>query len=223
MFLSRKVVSFLLLLPLVFCSCFEMTEEVYVSKNGSGNALVTLNLSESKKNIANFMKMKEMDGMKIPSQEELEQRLNEVKQSLKRSKGITNVKTTDDFENFIFTFTADFDRVESLNKAINKVGEDLNKSTHPTIKKDNFSFVKNRFTRLFDYDLKALNYEKLSAIQKMVAEAGRFVSIYRFDKEIKDHSNKKAKVSPSRKAIKIEHSLADILTGATSIKNIIKF
>ncbi len=223
MFLSQKVVGLLLLLPLIFCSCFEMTEEVYVSKDGSGNALITLNLSESKKNIANFMKMKEMDGMRIPSQGELEQFLLEIKQSLKSSKGITNVKTTDDFENFIFTFTGDFDRVESLNKAINKIGDDLNKSTRPTIKKDNFSFVANRFTRLFDYNLEALNYESLSAVQKMVAEAGRFVSIYRFDKAIKDHSNKTAKVSPSRKAIKMEHSLADILTGTTSIKNTIKF
>ena len=223
MFQFRKLFGLLILLPFFFGSCFEITEEVYVAADGTGNAVITVNMSESKKNIANFMKMKQIDGITIPKKEDLAQLLLEVKQSLSSAKGIRNVQYTSDFEEYVFSFTGDFDAVENLNQAINKVAEDLNKSPYPTIKRDNFAFVKNSFVRYFKYKFSAKNYKKLSIMQKMLAEAARFVGIYRFEKQIKHFSNDKAIISPNRKAIKIEHSLADILTGASSIENTIKF
>ncbi len=207
--------------------CFEIMEEVDMNNNGSGDVTLTLNLSESKDNLKAYWKMDEVQGVDVPKQGEIEEEIKNVKKALSRVKGITNVKTTADYDEFIFTISGSFDNVKALNKGINAVVSELNRTAMPIIKKDNYKFVPGKFTRLFaylpDWKLNDEEYNNLNISARFVMETARVVGIYRFEKPVKSYTNKKAELSPSKKAVKFESNIADLIKGQSSIENEITF
>jgi len=228
--LSMKYLSHFLALCIImlsFSSCFEITEEVNMKSDGSGDMLLTVNMSQSKANLKNYMEMEEVQGIKVPSRSEIEKEIVNVKSVLANVKGLSNVKINTDFEEFIFTVSGRFDNVKTLNVAINKVASKLNKTPFPTIKKKNFDYNTGKFTRYFKY-LKDLNltqqeYDDLNFTARFIMESAKYVSVYRFDKPVKKVTNAKAQVAPSKKAVKLESNFAEILTGKKSIENIISY
>ncbi len=220
-------ILFLTILSLSFSSCFEITEEVNMKSNGSGDMLLTINMSQSKDNLANYMKMEEVQGIKIPSQSEIEKEIGNVKSALAKVDGLTNININSDFTDFIFTVSGKFDNVKTLNTAINKVASELNRTPFPTIKKSNFDYSAGKFTRYFKY-LKDLNftqeeYDGLNFTARFIMESAKYISIYRFDKPVSRVSNTKAQVAPSKKAVKLESNFAEILTGKKSIENVVHY
>ena len=213
--------SFLIFLS--FTSCFEITEEVDMKANGSGILKLTVNLSESKDNLANFMKQGEVEGVKLPSRQEIEQYLTKVQTLLSNVNGITNVQMERDFSEFIFTLSGNFDQVETLNKAINTLADQLNQSPYPSFKATNFSFVNNTFARRFEYPIDADGYKKLGAMERFVLETARLVSIYRFEQRVKKYTNRNARLSPTKKAIMMSHTIGAIAKGDATIENQIEF
>ena len=224
---SITLFSLLISFTLLFSSCFEISEEVNLNNNGSGDVKLTINLSESKQNLAAYLKGGKVEGQAIPSLEELKKEVENIKNALSKVKGMSEVKATTNFEEFVFTLSGKFDKVTTLNKAINKVADELNRSPLPTIKKDNFRHERNQFTRLFKYakDLKLSpeEFNNLNFSARFVMESARYVSIYRFPKPVKKFSNKKAQLSPSKKAIKLEHTIAELARGEASIENTITY
>jgi len=198
-----------------------------MKSNGSGDMLLTVNMSQSKDNLKNYMKMEEVQGIKVPNQSEIEKEIANVKRVLSKVKGLTNVKIKSDFNEFIFNVSGDFDNVKTLNVAINKVASELNRSPFPTIKKDNFDYSQGTFKRYFKY-LKDLNltqeeYDGLNFTARFIMESAKYISVYRFDKPVKRVSNAKAQVAPSKKAVKMESNFAEILTGKKTIENTITY
>lgn len=225
----KYLTQFLLSLAAIFCfsSCFEITEEVNMNSNGSGDMLLTINMSQSKDNLKNYMQMEEVQGVKVPTKTEIDKEISNVKKALAKVDGLSNVKINTDFEEFIFTVTANFTNVKVLNEAINKVASTLNHTPFPTIKKSNFDYSTGKFTRYFKY-LKDLNltqeeYNNLNFTARFIMESAKYITVYRFDKPVKEVSNKKAQVSSSRKAVKLESNFAEILTGKKSIQNTITY
>ena len=210
-----------------FVGCFEIIEEVDMNNNGSGDVTLTVNLSESKDNLKAYWKMDEVQGVEVPKQREIEEEIRNVEKALSRVKGITNVKTTADYDEFIFTIKGSFENVKSLNKGINAVVSELNRTAIPIIKKDNYKFSSGKFTRLYSYGpdwrLNDEEYNNLNISARFIMETARIVGIYRFEKPVKSYTNKKAELSPSKKAIKFESSIADLIKGQTSIENEITF
>ena len=97
---------------------------------------------------------------------------------------------------------------------------------HPVEEVDNFGYSRSSFSRLFKYPVeyvKEEEYKQIPSMQRFVMETGRLVHIYRFKKEVRNFSNKKATLSPSKKAIKLENSIADLILGRGSIENQITF
>ena len=121
-------------------------------------------------------------------------------------------QTTNHFKEFIFKISGKFDNVKTLNTAINKVASELNRTPFPTIKKDNFDYAAGKFTRYFKYlkDLKftQAEYDDLNFTARFIMESAKYISIYRFDKPVKNMTNTKAQVAPSKKAVKLETNLA---------------
>jgi hypothetical protein len=217
----------ILCFSILFTSCFEITEEVDMNNNGSGNVTLTVNLSESKDNLKAYWKMDQVQGVEVPKKTEIDEEIQNVKKALSAVKGISNVTTTADYDEFVFTISGSFDNVKTLNKGINAVVSELNRTPMPTIKKDNFAFAPGKFTRLFKYagDLKLNDeeYDNLNMTARFVMETARVVSIYRFEKPVKSFSNRKAQLSPSKKAVKFESNIADLIKGKASIENEIIF
>ncbi len=221
-----KIFSFLLVASLFLTSCFELKEEISMNADGSGSMTLTINLSQSKQNLANFLKGGEFQGQKLPSKEEIIEKINEAKNILANVEGLSDIQNTTDFENFIFTFSGDFANVEALNNAVNILSEKMNETPYPVEKVRNFSYGGNTFNRLFEYPVDPLDpaeYEKLGSMERFVMESAKIVSIYRFENEVKSVNNQRAKVSPSKKAIKLEHSIADLVKGASTIETAVSF
>ena len=106
----KNVVLFgaIMMLSVFATGCFEIREEVNMNSDGSGQLTLTVNMSESKTNLASYMKMDEVQGMEVPTKEEIEAEIERVKRALANSKGISNVSSSSDFENFIFKIKGDF-------------------------------------------------------------------------------------------------------------------
>ena len=218
---------FLFITTLFFSSCFEITEEVNMKSNGSGDMLLTINMSQSKDNLKNYMTMEEVQGIKIPSQSQIDEEVLNVKKALAKVDGLSHVKIDTDFNEFIFKVSGKFDNVKTLNVAINKVASELNRTPFPIIKKDNFDYAKGKFTRYFKY-LKDLNftqeeYDDFHFTARFIMESAKYISIYRFDKPVKNVTNPQAQVAPSKKAVKLETNFAEILTGQKEIQNVITY
>lgn len=217
----------ILCFSLFFVGCFEITEEVDMNTDGSGDVTLTVNLSESKDNLNAYWKMDQVEGVDIPKKAEIDEKIQDAKRALSAVKGISNVKTNADYESFILTVSSSFSDVEALNKGINVVVSELNSSGWPTIKKDNFDYAPGKFTRFFkygpDWKLNDEEYNNLNMTARFVMETARVIGIYRFDKPVKSFTNKKAQLSPSKKSVKFESNIADLIKGQASIENEISF
>lgn len=209
------------MVSLAMTSCFEITEEITLNVNGSGNMAVTLNMSESKDNLKEYLNAGEINGQKIPDQKELNSFLNKMKESLAAVKGISNVQQTSDFNEFIFTFTGDFTNVKAMNTAVDKLTKEVSRGML-TIE-NSYEYANGKFTRSFGRAVDPKDYDSIPIMQRFVLESARMVSIYRFNKPVKKVSNIDAVVSPSKKAVKFESTLGDIAKGAKTVENTVSF
>lgn len=215
----------LLLISLMFTSCFEIKEEVNMFKDGSGEVIMTVDLSESKDNLKSYMQMEEFQGQRIPKPSEIDEYIERISNVLKRVEGLSNVQSTSDYEDFVFAFSGDFTDVDVLNKAVNTLSDEMSKSVSEAhrLKKDNFRQTKNQFQRLFDYPIDYSLYEKLGSMQQFVMESAHITSIYRFPQAVKSVSNGNAKLSSNRKAVMFRSTVAEIAKGNTKLANTISF
>ena len=219
--------KFLLILVLAatlpLTGCFEILEEVDLNDDGSGTLSLTINLSESKANLANYMKMKEVQGIRVPTQQEIEAEIGKIKKALASANGISNVVAASDFEDFIFNIKGDFTNVKDLNNAINFVADAINRTPFETIKLDNYDYTTKAFRRYFNYPVTLLDYDQLPTMQRYMLETARIVSVYRFQKPIRTYTNEQAQVSASKKAIKLEQSVGALIKGDATIANSVIF
>ncbi len=221
-FIKSKKIVFLFAILLLFSGCFEIIEEVELNEDGSGSLTYTLNLSQSKTKINSALLMDSLGGYKVPDEQEIKNKISEVINKLKKSEGLTNVKSQQNFEDYIFTFSCDFKNIQNLNQAAKYLNDsykihdqNLSSATHFLFDKKN-----NVFRRKGDYGEKAdpsqVEDEMLSALKK-----AEFTSIYRFNQEVKSVSNEAAKISPNNKAVMLNHKALEIATGKQSIENTI--
>ncbi len=210
-----------LLLSLLLAGCFEVREEVNLKADGSGELSFVIDLSRSKGKMKQYMRMQRVESYRVPSEYEVETLLRTLKAGLQETEGITYVQTKSDWSNFIFTIDARFLRVDALNQALVKMGSHLQHVDMPPILETNFSYNTGSFKRFFDYLADPADLTKLSAAQRHLLEASSAISIYRFEKKVKEMTHEKAIVSPSGKAVMLKVSLFDLLNGTGTMANAI--
>ena len=211
------------LLILCFSSCFEIREEVNMKADGSGEVTWVANFSQSKDNVRRYLQMERVEGYKVPKPNEIEAFLSHVKVTLGNVEGISNVLTKADWSSYIFTVSARFSNVNVLNQAITTMSERLDYVTLQPVEQTNFSFENDRFSRQFEYPGKPKEFQELPSMQRYMLETARMISIYRFEQNITEFSNKKAQISPSGKAIMLQVPVADLAKGTGTLENTIKF
>ena len=198
-------------------------EEVNIKADGSGEVQFVMNLSQSKEKVRTYLTMETVEGYKVPKREAVEAEIAQIKKLLGQVKGVSEVFTKSDWSNYIFTVTCRFAHVEALNEAILAVGKQWEKlPVKPTVEK-NFSYNNAQFRRIYEYPSKAEEYRQLPSMQRYMLESAKFISIYRFEREIRAFSNKKAQVSPSGKAIMLQLPVADLIKGTATLSNTIGF
>lgn len=219
--IGRKLFVFFLFFSTVFSltSCFDVVEEIYLKSNGAGDIKATFNLSKSKIKAASLMKLDKVDGVKVPSKAEIQSEMNDVVKILRQTPGISNVKHSLDFNNFIGTLSCDFTNVTALNSFTKTL------STHFKTKISSYSSYSydpkaKVFARSYTYSAEAKNgLAKLKTEnQKSFADA-YFTSIYRFQDNVIKQDNKAGKVADNKKAVMMKVGVLDLVNGNVGLSN----
>ncbi|SDW91983.1 hypothetical protein SAMN05444411_102462 [Lutibacter oricola] len=204
---------------LILCtSCFEIVEEVSFNKDGSGHITLTVNLSKSRTKINSIMLLDSVNNYKVPSKITINNKIASIVQEIKKTKGISNVKNSSNFNEYIFTISCDFTNVEALNTVISNFSS---KKDAALIKQQqHFSFNKsdNIFARNYHYNL-SKEFGKTKMEDRKVFETASLTTIYRFETPIISSKNIEAKISGNKKAIMLRVNAQDIIKNKKSIKN----
>jgi len=217
--------AFVFLCFSLFTSCFEILEEINLNADGSGSMVVTFNLSKSKSKLASVMMLDSINGYRVPSKEDINIALKDAENHLKTIEGITNIKRTADYGNYIFSISCDFNKVTNLDAVFKDLIQQHNKRERTSFNTTNFSFNKeaNNFKRLFSYDgaIKKSFY-KLKGEDRKIFKDASYTSIYRFKDMVKGVSNSNAKIAPNKKAVLLKIDAMSLILGEKTIANTVE-
>ena len=220
--MHKKGITFIFLGLLFLCSsCFEIVEEVSFNKDGSGHVTLTLNLSKSKSKLNSIMLLDSINDYHVPSEVEIRKQIAEAVNRVKTIEGISNLKNTINFNDFIFTFSCDFVDTDALNTVISNFSTRKDAALIKQTKHFNFDKSNNTFTRNYHYNI-AKEFKKTKMKDREIFETASFTTIYRFETPIATSENITAKIAGSKKAIMLKVSAQDIIQNKNSIKNQIK-
>lgn len=218
-FLRQFALLFLLLL---LTSCFDIVDKVNVKADGTGEYTVILNASKSKTRLASISKMETVNGKKVPKKSEIESKINEAARIFKATPGISNVKTTMDFDNYIIKLSCNFKKIENINagleqlKAKNIVGKMIPTQIYSQ------NLAKKSFTRNKINTFKS-DYDKMSTADREIFTNARYTSILQFENPISSQTNNSYSISPNKKALKLEANVLDFILQKKQIQNNILF
>ncbi|HAO06450.1 MAG TPA: hypothetical protein DCQ50_05540 [Chryseobacterium sp.] len=213
----------LLLLPLLLLtSCFDILDKINVKADGSGEYSLILNASKSKTRLASISKMETINGKKVPKRPEIEAKINEAARIFKATPGISNVKTSMDFDNYIIKLSCNFKKIENINaglqqlKAKNIVGKMVPVQLYSQ------SPEKKTFTRNKVSSFKN-DYDRMSKADKEVFNDAKYTSVMQFENTIKTQTNNAYMLSQNKKAVKLEANILDFILQKKQLQNTIFF
>lgn len=219
MIAKLRSVLLLLCLPILFSSCFEIIEEISLRHDGSGDMTITINLSQSKTKVASVMMMDSINGYKVPSRQIIQKEINLAVARLKKMPGITNVKSTTDFTNYIGTISFSFKDAANINNITRDILQ-AQKINTTNVSTYGYSKATATFSRDYKYYTSAkTEFNKLKQQDREIFKTATYTSIYRFPYAISKHSNPLAKVSKSRKAVMQTCNVMDLINGKVSVSN----
>lgn len=208
---------------LIFCtltSCFDILDKISMKADGSGEYAIILNASKSKTRLASISKMETINGKKVPKKSEIQSKLNEAAAVFKTVPGISNVKTSADFDNYILKLSCNFKKIENINegleklKAKNIIGKTIPSKLYghniasKTFSKNKISSYKN-------------DYDQLSKADKEIFNSAKYTTILQFENTIKSQSNSTYQLSPNKKAAKLDGNILDFILQKKQINNTI--
>ncbi|MGN7865491.1 hypothetical protein [Chryseobacterium sp. 22458] len=214
---------FILFLPLsILTSCFDILDKVNLKADGTGEYTIILNASKSKTRLASISKMETINGKKVPKKSEIENKINEAARIFKGTPGISNVKTSMDFDNYIVRLSCNFKKIENINAGLEKLKSQniLGKMVPTQIYSQ--SIEKKTLTRNKVNTFKT-NYDKMSKADKEVFNDAKYTSIMQFENAVKSQTNNIYLLSPNKKALKLEADVLDLILQKKQIQNTILF
>ncbi|MDP9958631.1 hypothetical protein [Chryseobacterium lathyri] len=214
---------FLLLFPLLLLtSCFDILDKVNVKADGTGEYTIILNASKSKTRLASISKMETINGKKVPKKGEIENKINEAARIFKATPGISNVKTSMDFDNYIIKLSCNFKKIENINAGLEqlKAKNILGKMVPTQIYSQNLQ--KKLLTRNKVNTFKA-DYDKMGKADKEIFNNARYTSVMQFENTVKSQTNSTYLLAPNKKAVKLEADILDLIFQKKQLQNTILF
>lgn len=215
-----KLTAYLLLFSclIVFQSCFEIIEQLFLKDDGSGNFQLVVNLSKSKTKLNSIIKMKTVNGHDVPGKDEIRSQVSEIERTVGKTPGISAVKTSVDFDNYIATINCNFTKVSQLNAAVKNIYDSEKGKLKGVEKTYEYDATTGLFTRLNKFSL-AEDYKKMSNADKEIFATANYTTIYKFDKSVAAASNKETKIAPNKKAVMLKLNALDIITNKKTVEN----
>jgi len=219
-------------LCLFLTGCLNITEEIFLEKNGSGRYVSTLDMSKMKE-MLDMVKAfapdsagsNEMDLSKLDS-------ISDMLGDFSGIPGITNIKKEKKDEN-TYTVSFDFKDIASLNEAMKR----KNKKDSVQTTGDFFSFTPGQFTcndtslSGINDAMKGLNGDQASndsvamAMTMMKGMMGdmKYTSIYHFPGKVTSYTNKLATLSEDGKTLTLVLNLFDESQQNKTLQNKIQY
>src|SRR5690606_27181637 len=117
---------FVLCCCLLLTGCFEITERIKHHDDQSGEYTLMVDFSKSWLKTKSAIWLENVDGVKIPKEQEITQKLSDFKLKVSKIEGITNVSTKTDFDRYIFIIKLDYKNIKSLNEVVNTLNKQKN-------------------------------------------------------------------------------------------------
>lgn len=210
--------SLLIILAVLCSGCFEVVEEVIINDDGSGQIIMTVNMSQSKTKMKSIMLMDSINDYKVPSVEDIKENMSKMVAEIESIPGVSGVSRTMDFEEFIFSVTCDFDNVDVLNSVIAHFSTDGEKRALENNKQFAYDNSGKVFKRNYHYNL-AEEIEKVKQRDREVLEEASVTTIYRFESTIASAENKDSKIAGNKKAVMLRVAVPDLIQNNKNIKN----
>lgn len=193
-------------------SCFEITEKIKHHDNQSGDYTLIVDFSKSWFKTKSAMWLEEVDGVKIPNEEEITQKLLDFKRTASKIEGITNLSTKTDFEHYIFTIQFTYQNLKALNAVVNVINKQKNQV--------HFNSNGKTFERIASYPVP----EKLvkDPKKKTDLEQANIIAVYSFDKDITGATNGNSKIAKNKKTIFLKQSMYNVLKKSSLMNNTIQ-
>ena len=193
-------------------SCFEITEKIKHHDNQSGDYTLIVDFSKSWFKTKSAMWLEEVDGVKIPNEEEITQKLLDFKRTASKIEGITNLSTKTDFDHYIFTIQFTYQNLKALNAVVNVINKQKNQV--------HFNSNGKTFERIASYPVP----EKLvkDPKKKTDLEQANIIAVYTFDKNIAGATNSYSKIAKNKKTIFLKQSMYNVLKKSSLMNNTIQ-
>jgi len=194
---------------LFLTSCFEITERIKHHDDQSGEYTLMVDFSKSWLKTKSAIWLEEVDGVKIPNEQEITQKLADFKSKATKIEGISNVTTKTDFDRYIFIIKLDYKSLKALNEVVNTLNKQKNQI--------HFNANSKSFERIASYPIpeNLLKDEK----KKEDLEKANIISIYTFDRDVLNTSNANCKISPNKKTVFLKQSMYSVLKKSSLMNN----
>lgn len=200
-----------------------MIEDITIKNNGGGKCRYILNASKSKTKLNGMFMVDSLAKNKLPSKSEIQTKADEYITELKRQKGISDVFFKLDWSQYIAELTFEFASIKELNEALYAIQQKGDKSGKATLMKEVFQFNGTTFKRINAPEPPVEEKKKLEAEMNKnidLMRQAKFISIFRFEKEIEKVSNPAYKVAANGKAAMMQTTMHN-LTKQEKVENTI--
>ncbi len=219
-----KYLALFVLSGLLWSGCFEIKEEVTLHADGSGTLVLTLDFRESKDQLREYWAAGQINGYRLPSEQDIHNLFRIVRNSMQLTKGMGQVSYSLDFDNFVGKVQAEFPDVATLNRALTAITKNLDWLYVPTIEAPQYDWTGREFKRYYPFPEPPddFDYAQLPLMGRYVLETARVVGVYRFDLPVQEASHPAATVSPSRHAVRVELTLAELARRQATLENTVR-
>lgn len=202
-----------------FTSCIEIIDDLSFNADGSGTLKYSINLSSSKVKINSILALDSLDGKKVPSMDEIAQKIEEFKQKLNLQPGISNVEIESDYTNYLFKLKCDFENAEKLQTAIKSVASSFtDKKELDELKHNWLSWEGKQLNRSVP-ELTIDQTKKFKPEDIELLKQGAYTSITRFSVEVEKFDNPKAVLSKNKMAVMIKTDPNTLMNQTNLLEN----
>lgn len=218
-----KFLSFITVALVFFgvTSCIDIIDDISINNDGSGTLKYTVNLSSSKIKINSILALDSLDGQKIPSLDEIKEKVAAFKQNLEAKPGISNVTLESNYTDYFFRLQCDFTNVTTLQTALKEVIQELSKEKNiPELEQTWLSWDGQKMVRSIpEITVKKTKDFKAEDIELM--KQGKYTSISRFQRTVEKYDNPSALLSSNKMAVMIKTNPYALTQNSNILENTI--
>ena len=211
----------IILLCLITSSCLEILDDISFNIDGSGTFKYTVNLSSSQVKLNSILALDSIDGKKVPSINEIQEKIEVFTELLSAQEGISNVYIDTNYQQFIFKIQCDFSNVIDLQRGFeSSLKETLTQLENEEIAYDWITWDGQVMVRKVP-DLDRWSLPSIKTEDSELLKKGYYTSITRFENKVNYFENPAAKLSKNERAVMLRKSAFEVFNDHKVMDNII--